>query len=296
MTEPGLPAESVLNLDDRPSPPPPARRFGPSVLFIALLAIGVLVAIALWVVPKVATPPGPATERPQSEAPAPQAPGQAQVDAVPLPNIRHPLPVLPFDPDLPALGQSDPSFRDTLLATLGSSDLAGWLVPQDLIRHIVATVDNLPRTTALARVSPLKPVPGSFVTSGSGNEIVIAAENARRYEPLVRALEAVDAERVVALYFRWYPRFQEAYRELGYPDGHFNDRLVEAIDTLLAAPEPKAALAVVQPKVLWRFADPALEALPSGQKIMLRIGPENAARAKARLLAFRRLVATGSPR
>lgn len=294
MTEPGSPAESVLNLDDRPSPPPPARRFGPSVLFIAVLAIAVLVAIALWIVPKVATPPGPATEPPQSEAP--QAPGPAQVDAVPLPKIRHPLPALPFDPDLPALGQSDPSFRDMLLATLSGSDLAGWLVPQDLIRHIVATVDNLPRSTALARVSPLKPVPGTFVTSGSGNEIVIAAENARRYEPLVRTLEAVDAERVVALYFRWYPRFQEAYRELGYPDGHFNDRLVEAIDSVLAAPEPKGALAVVQPKVLWRFSDPALEALPSGQKVMLRIGPENAARVKARLLALRRLVATGAPR
>lgn len=294
MTEPGLPAESVLNLDDRPSQPPPARRFGPSVLVIAVLAIAALAAIALWVVPKVATLPGPAVEPPQSEAR--QGAGPAQVDAVPLPEIRHPLPVLPFDPALPALGQSDPPFRDMLLATLSSGDLAGWLVPQDLIRHIVATVDNLPRSTALAHMSPLKPVPRTFVTSGSSNEIVIAAENARRYEPLVRALEAVDAERVVAVYVRWYPRFQEAYRELGYPDGHFNDRLVAAIDSVLDAPEPTGALAVVQPKVLWRFADPALEALPSGQKIMLRMGPENAARAKARLLAFRRLVATGAPR
>lgn len=290
MTEPGLPADSVLNLDGRPSPPLPARRFGPSILFIALLAIAALVAVALWVVPRVTSPPGPVAEPPQAAAPA------VQLEPLSLPKIQHPLPVVPFDPDLPALAQSDASFRDTLLAVLGKTDVAGWLVPQDLIRRIVATVDNLPRSVALARVSPLKPVPGTFATTGAGGETVIAAENGRRYEPLVRALEAVDPESAVALYFRWYPRFQEAYRELGYPDGHFNDRLVEAIDTVLAAPDPGGALAVVQPKVLWRFADPSLEARPSGQKIMLRMGPENAARVKARLLAFRRLVATGSPR
>jgi hypothetical protein len=47
----------------------------------------------------------------------------------------------------------------------------------------------------------------------------------------------------------------------------------------------------VQPKVLYEFADPALEALPSGQKILLRMGPENAARVKAKLREIRALVA-----
>ena len=85
------------------------------------------------------------------------------------------------------------------------------------------------------------------------------------------------------MYTQWYPRFQEAYRELGYPNGSVNDPLVEAIDTLLATPTSVGPLAVVQPKVLWEFADPRLEALPAGQKIMLRMGPENADRVKAKL-------------
>jgi hypothetical protein len=52
----------------------------------------------------------------------------------------------------------------------------------------------------------------------------------------------------------------------------------------------------VQPKVVWEYADPRLEALPAGQKVLLRMGPENADRVKARLAAIRRLVATDQPR
>jgi DUF3014 family protein len=65
---------------------------------------------------------------------------------------------------------------------------------------------------------------------------------------------------------------------------------------MLAAPASSADIAVVQPKVMWEFADPDLEALPAGQKIMLRLGPDNAARAKAKLSAIRRLIAKGAPR
>jgi hypothetical protein len=134
---------------------------------------------------------------------------------------------------------------------------------------------------------PVKAVPGIFVVSGSEKGFEIGADNALRYRPYVLAMEAVEAKRLVAAYVRLYPLFQTAYEELGYPDGYFNDRLVQAIDDLLAAPDI-AAPRLAQPKVLYEFADPDLEQRSAGQKMMLRMGAGNAARVKDKLRALRR--------
>ena len=164
-------------------------------------------------------------------------------------------------------------------------------MPKDLIRHVVITVDNLPRKSMRPQMWPVRPAAGTFIVTDGA----IAPTNAERYTPMVRALEAADPEKLVAVYVRWYPLFQEAYREQGYPDGNFNDRLVETLDSLLATPNVSGNVAVTQPKVLWQFADPALEALPVAQKIMLRMGPDNERRVKAKLTVIRALVAREAP-
>jgi hypothetical protein len=48
---------------------------------------------------------------------------------------------------------------------------------------------------------------------------------------------------------------------------------------------------LVQPKVLYQYADSELGALSAGQKAMIRIGPENAAVVKAKLREIRYRVA-----
>jgi hypothetical protein len=93
---------------------------------------------------------------------------------------------------------------------------------------------------------------------------------------------------------RAYPLFQRAYEELGYPGKYFNDRLMEALDDLLAAPELDGPLALEQPKVLYQFADPDLESRSAGQKILLRMGKANALRVKAKLLEIRRALIAAS--
>jgi hypothetical protein len=109
----------------------------------------------------------------------------------------------------------------------------------------------------------------------------------------VQLAEAVDAKTLVGIYVHFYPLLQEDYRALGYPNGYFNDRLVQTIDDLLSAPEVSAPPALVQPKVFYQYADPDLESRSAGQKIMMRMGPDNAARIKAKLREIRALV-TGS--
>ena len=89
------------------------------------------------------------------------------------------------------------------------------------------------------------------------------------------------------------------------PGQYFNDRLVEVIDLLLATPDlelpPQVHLPAIngpvrpeRPWVLYEFDDPSLASLAAGQKMMLRLGPANQRRLKARLAEFRRLVATGA--
>jgi len=136
-------------------------------------------------------------------------------------------------------------------------------------------------------------VTGAFRTSGPEESTVVAPDNAARYTPYVRALEAVDSAKLVALYVRFYPLFQQAYAELGYPSRYFNDRVFEVIDHLLATPDVRGPIALVQPKVMYEYADPALQDLSAGQKMLVRMGPENEAKVKAKLRELKKALSRG---
>ncbi|MEO9078801.1 MAG: DUF3014 domain-containing protein [Rhodanobacter sp.] len=103
-------------------------------------------------------------------------------------------------------------------------------------------------------------------------------------------VEQVDPAALVARYVHMYPLFQQAYRQLGYPKGYFNDRLIVVIDNLLAAPEPAQSPALQRSKSFYIYADPDLEALSSGQRLLLRTGPANEAKIKAKLRTIRGLL------
>jgi len=128
-------------------------------------------------------------------------------------------------------------------------------------------------------------VDGAFQAT-AGERTTIDPKNYDRYRPYVRIAEAADAKTLVAVYVRLYPLFQKAYEELGFPGQYFNDRVVVAIDDLLAAPDVRSP-ELVQPKALYQFADPDLESRSAGQKTLIRMGPENAGRVKAKLRELR---------
>jgi len=211
------------------------------------------------------------------------------------PRVLHPLPEPPADaPALPALADSDSAVNDAVAGLFGRDAFGRFFYPDGLVRRFVATVDNLPRKTTAVRLMPVKPVPGVFAVTAGDGDFAATPDNALRYRPYVVAMEAVDAKRLVATYVRLYPLFQSAYRELGYPDGYFNDRLVFAIDDLLAAPDADGAR-LTQPKVVYEFADAGLEQRSAGQKIMMRMGSGNAARVKDKLRAIRRELTAQPP-
>ncbi len=196
---------------------------------------------------------------------------------------------------------------DAVIGTLfGRPALLSMFDLRDFPQRFVATVDNLGRSHAASRLWPVVPAPAKFLHMGQGGSTVINPDNGLRYTPHVLLFEAVDLQQLVAAYVRLYPQFQQAYEELGYPRRHFNDRLVEVIDLLLQTPQVSGPIRVhlptinspvplKRPWVIYEFDDPALQSLASGQKILLRMGPVNARRVKARLQALRQLLASGSP-
>lgn len=247
--------------------------------------------------------PEPAPPEPPSNAgavtpltpePAPEASGpQNPVDALGSP-----------DAALPPVSESDQRVKKALGNLLGQSNLADLLEFDHFVRRAVATLDNLGRAYAPDSMWPVRPTPGRFTVTGPIGAQTIAPDNAARYDAFVAFARSIPLGPAVKLYAELYPLFQSAYVDLGYPNGYFNDRLVAVLDLLIATPTPSGPIAVqtvqvkneppnAQPWAHYEYADPALEALSSGQKILIRMGPENERKMKAVLTDLRRRVATG---
>jgi hypothetical protein len=264
------------------------------ISIVALLAVAVG-AVAFWWWRGHSAPPEVAAGPVATAASQPAAPPAA---AASTPPILHPIEAVPI--------VEGPADTTAMLTDLFGQATVGALFVLDGFAHrVAATVDNLGRASASPRLWPLRPTSGRFaVAEATNGATVIAADNALRYAPLLVALESVDMARVAQTYKRLYPQLQKEYEDLGYPNGYFNDRLVEVIDSLLATPVPAAPLEVqlpntegasapARPWLLYEFVDPQLAALPAGQKLLLRMGPENERRVKARLAEFRKQIAAG---
>ena len=228
---------------------------------------------------------GPAHTTPLASAPEVQSvPADSPVPAS-TPLIEHPVPLAsaPGEPPAPALDQSDQPFHAALAALPGAQGLERLLVPDNLIRHIVVTVDNLSKKKVAVEQRPFKPTGGQFMVLANGDQLIIDPQNYTRYQPFIEMVKATDPQKVVQVYYHFYPLFQAAFDDLGYQNGYFNDHLIGLIDHLLATPDVSAPIALVQPNVMYRYADPQLEALSPGQKTLIRMGPANEALLKARL-------------
>ncbi|MDA0681330.1 MAG: DUF3014 domain-containing protein [Proteobacteria bacterium] len=194
---------------------------------------------------------------------------------------------------LPPLDKSDDYFKLEITDIFGDT-IASMLVEAGIIQRVVATVDNLPRAHVSEKVRPVGRLAAPFLVDeqdGSG-EYTVSVSNYQRYDQMISSLTKADMTAVAGLYRRFYPLFQRAYVDLGYPDGYFNDRLVEVIDHLLETPEVSGPIELVLPHVLYEYADPDLEALSSGQKLLLRLGPDHAGQVKVSLRELRMLVTT----
>lgn len=215
--------------------------------------------IVRYAVPEVA-PPEPVPVAPEETVTAkPEPPATNELD---LPTT------------LPAIQQSDSSVNQALTNLLGGRAFTDLLIIDSFIQRTVLTINNLPeKKLPLAHVPFVFPE-GKFIVSGEKGSLRTNAENHKRYAPYVALLQNINPNLLIRTYVYFYPLIQNAYVQLGYPNAYFNDRLVYVIEHLLETPNPVDPIALEQPSVLYTYADPTLEELSAGQKILLRMGQE----------------------
>lgn len=219
----------------------------------------------------------------------PATPEMVSASATPMPlAATNPteLPTLSKTP-LPALDQSDAFVRNLVEALSSRPAWAKWLATEGLVRRFVVAVDNVAEGISPNKhLSMLAPKEGFDAIDRHG-DFVVDPKSYRRHDLVAEVVASLDTERVAQAYRELNPLIQDAYRELGYPNRHFDQTLARAIDRLLQTPVPEGTVALRPAVKSYKFADPNLEALSPVQKQFLRLGPDNMKKVQQKLRELR---------
>lgn len=190
----------------------------------------------------------------------------------------------------PPLDGSDEPVRARLRALSSAPEWDRWLTTDDLVRRWVSGVARIGEgKSPLAAFDHLR-LEGSFAVRASGGRSTIDPASYARYDRTVAVLETIDLEALRSAWSWLRPVAESAWREIAPPDSSLEAGLLRAIDHLLATPQPPAEIEVRLEDGLYRYADPALEALTPAQKHLLRTGSDNAARLRKLLGSLRAIL------
>ncbi|MCB1042945.1 MAG: DUF3014 domain-containing protein [Acidobacteria bacterium] len=234
----------------------------------------------------------------KTEEVQPAEPANPVMEAPTTPTLPEPEPLLPTEAET----EPEPTWPDFVLPTLDESDAEmkqAWsqlTQPplqdrvkgiQHLLRRFVTTSDLVSRDkNPFKQIFAFRPA-GEFRVTERGDRLFVAIENYERFEPLVSAMQEVDMAKASQLYHHIEPLLQQAYGELGNPDGTWEQTLLQAIDRILNADVPETPPEVIGSSGVYIYKDPQLEALPPIHKLLIRMGKDNANRCKDTLRAFR---------
>ena len=215
-------------------------------------------------------------------------PDQEASDDRPAP-IAAPLPaeeeLEPEEPEvvLPALSESDVFAREALGTLSRHPGLASFLLTDELVRKIVAAVDNIAEGQNPARHFPYLAPEEKFDVVQRSPQVFLDPGSYHRYDVLASAFASMDAEGLAAVYRDAKPLLDEAYAELGHQDQQFGDALQKAIAILLQTPVVEERISLRADSVNYTFVDSRLAALSPAQKQLLRTGPENTKKVQSKL-------------
>ncbi len=216
------------------------------------------------------------------------SPGEPAAPPPPVPQ-ESPPPPEPVAPEIevPHLDASDQVIR-SLAGTLSEHPrLAATLAPDNLVRRFVAAVVNVANSESpRSHVGHLEP-DGAFRVSEREGMLYVDSDSYGRYDTLTSVFDSLDDGQSLRLYRSLKPLFDQAYHELGYPGGDFDDALARAIDRVLLTPVPEGGVAVKRRVNTYRFVDPQLEALSPVEKHLVRMGPANARKIKSKIRLLR---------
>jgi len=193
----------------------------------------------------------------------------------------------PSLPELPSLDNSDSYVRESLAPLVAESSEAklwnSWLSLDDLVRRFAVVVENATRgdypRRQLAFLAPAQ----AFKVQRREGKIYIDPESYDRYDPLVDALLAIPPAEAAEKLVITSPLVKSALAELGMGSQDPLAAIHSAIVEVLKVPLLEGRVELVQPKVMYQYADTDIEALPPLAKQLLRMGPGNVLRIQAYL-------------
>ncbi|MFN6972286.1 MAG: DUF3014 domain-containing protein, partial [Rheinheimera sp.] len=191
---------------------------------------------------------------------------------------------------LPSLDDSDLLVKQKLLALPWKAGLSSLFISEEMIRRFVVQVDNIAQGRLVPEQALFKGLTQDFKAKKNGQQYQLDVANYQRYQRYLDLLESAPKAEVAALFRELYPLMQQAYLELGYPDAQFSDRLQQAIQLLLSAPEIADGPLLVLDSVQYSFADGEIEQLSMAHKQMVRLGLKNQQRFKLLLAAYQPLL------
>jgi hypothetical protein len=257
-----------------------SKKLWVGVVVVAVIAIGA--GLLYWYYQTPVEVPPPALEEPKAEKPSPppvaEPGGEKPGESLPAPPVTAEIP-------LPDLNQSDEFARNMMKGLSPNSKLLDWLQISNIIRVIAASVDNVadglsPRPH-LRFLSPGK----AFTVDDKEGKLYLDPKSYRRYDLVADVFASLDAARTIKVYNGLKPLFQQAYRELGYPDRDFQDTLIQAMLRLLSTPVVKREILLTEAEkgINYRIVDDYLENLSDAEKHLLRMGPENTRKIQKKL-------------
>jgi hypothetical protein len=197
-------------------------------------------------------------------------------------------PVLELEPE--PLDTSDGAVKTKLLALSDYNAFARLLVNEALLERFVVMTNTLVDEDLSANnrllVEPEKP----FRTYRQADKEWIDPASYKRYAPYVDVFESLEAESLVQLYQEYKPAIEQIFSEIASPYANFDEKLEEAIEVLLDTPEVPMPVEIFTDSVMYKFVDSQLESLSAPQKQLLRTGPENMRRIKAKLREIKELL------
>ena len=218
----------------------------------------------------------------------PAAAASVEVEPIVVDVVEVEAPVAEAAVDLPRLNDSDSFVAEKISELPSGTSLLSYLVDEQLVRRAVVLVENISRGQYPQTALPYKPIVEEMqVSSDDGRLFTMEAASYTRFDAAVAAFVALDTEQTVGLYRLLSPLLQQAYAEIGFRDAEFEQALIKAIDAVLSAPEIEGPFQLVKPSVMYLYADTRLEELANMNKQLIRLGPENSARLKAKLREFK---------
>lgn len=264
------------------------RTVAPHIVLAVIILI-VILAVVFW--PSEDDKPAPAETQPTTEeqAPAPvpeednfepeRAP--APVDIDPEREVE-PMEPQPEEADPEPLDSSDDGIRTSLESITEDEQVNSLLVDEGLLQRFVVSVNNL-ANDEMATQQPLKAPEQDFRVYSQAGKQWIDAASYKRYTPYVQMIESMENEALLDLYQQYKPQIQQKFAEIGNPDQPFDGVAISAINQLLDTPEVPVPVEVYSDSVAYKYADSQLENLSEPQKQLLRTGPDNMRRIKAKL-------------